>query len=56
LKVRGVWEPQVDTIFDVHVVDTDATSYSDRSSKAVIQIAEFRRNKSVPLLVRPIVL
>ncbi len=27
LKVRGVWKPQIDTLFDVRVVDADALSY-----------------------------
>ncbi len=25
LSVRGVWQPQVDSLFDVRVVDTDAS-------------------------------
>ena len=32
LRVRGVWEPQVDVIFDVRVVDTDAPSYCSHCS------------------------
>ena len=27
LQVRGVWQPQVDVLFDVCVVDTDTPSY-----------------------------
>ena len=27
LQIRGVWQPQVDAVFDVHVVDTNAPSY-----------------------------
>jgi len=27
LWVHGVWQPQVDILFDVHVVDIDAPSY-----------------------------
>ena len=31
LRVRGVWQPQVDVLFDVRVVDTDAPSYQGRT-------------------------
>ena len=34
LRVHGVWEPQGDAIFDVHVVDTDAPSYCSHSPQA----------------------
>ena len=40
LRVRGVWEPQVDAIFDVRVVDTDAPSYLSRPPQVVLQSAE----------------
>jgi len=57
LRVRGVWEPQVDAIFDVHVVDTDAPSYADCSPQTVIQTAIVqKKGKYIPLLVRHIVL
>lgn len=39
LRIRGVWQPQVDTIFVVRVVDTDAPSCRSRSSHAVLQSA-----------------
>ena len=45
LRVRGVWEPQVDTIFDVRIVDTDAPSYSSRTPQAVIQSAEVEKKR-----------
>ena len=28
LRVHGVWQPQVDVLFDVYVVDTDAPFYT----------------------------
>ena len=40
LQVRGVWQPQVDVLFDVRVVDTDAPSYHGRSPQAVLGSAE----------------
>ena len=33
LRVRGVWESQLDAIFDVRVFDTDAPSYCSRSTE-----------------------
>ena len=30
LSVRGVWQPQATTFFDVRVVDSDANSYLHR--------------------------
>jgi len=56
LRVRGVWEPQVDTIFDVRIVDTDALSYSSHTPQAVIQSAEVEKKESTPLLVRLVLL
>jgi len=35
--------PQLDAIFDVGVVDTDAPSYSDCSPQAVIQTAKVQK-------------
>ena len=26
LGIRGVWQPQVEALFDIHVIDTDAPS------------------------------
>ena len=43
LRVCGVWEPRVDAIFDVGVVDTDAPSYCSRSPQAVLRSAEVER-------------
>ena len=40
LRVRGVWQPQVDALFDVRVVDTDVPSYQGRTPQAVLHAAE----------------
>ena len=40
LRIRGVWQLQVDAVFDVHVVDTDAPSYQSRSPETVLRSAE----------------
>ena len=40
LGVRGVWSPQSEALFDVRVVDTDASSYCDRTPTAVLKSAE----------------
>ena len=40
LCVRGVWVPQSEELFDIHVVDTDAQSYRNRTPLAVLCSAE----------------
>ena len=45
LRIHGVWQPQVDTVFDVHVVDTDAPSYRSRSPETVLHSAEVEKKK-----------
>ena len=40
LGIRGLWEPQVDALVDITVVDTDARSYSNKSVQAVLSSAE----------------
>ena len=40
LGIRGLWEPQVDALVDIRVVDTDARSYSNKSVQAVLSSAE----------------
>ena len=43
LVVRGCWQPQVVTLFDVRVVvDTDAKSYVQRNDEAVLSSAEHK--------------
>jgi hypothetical protein len=40
LGVRGVWEAQRETLFDVRVTDTDALCYADQPVRAILQYAE----------------
>ena len=40
LAIRGVWMPQVEALFDVRIIDTDAQSYSKHSPREVIKSAE----------------
>ena len=55
LRVRGVWQPQVDAVFDVHVADTDAPSYRSQSPEAVLYSAKVE-NRSTQQLAWLIVL
>ena len=45
LQVRGVWQPQVDVLFDVRVVDTDAPSYRGRSPQTMLGSAEAEKKR-----------
>ena len=40
LQVHGIWQPQVDVLFDVHVVETDAPTYCNHSPQIVLRSAE----------------
>ena len=40
LSVRGVWIPQVEALFDIRVVDTDAQSYRNSSPMDILSGAE----------------
>jgi len=40
LRVCGVWQLQVNVVFDVRVVDTDVPSYQGRTPQAVLCTAE----------------
>jgi len=40
LRVHCVWQPEVDVLFDVRDVDTDAPSYHGHSPQAVFSSAE----------------
>jgi len=46
LGVRGVWQPQTEALFDVHVVDIDAQLYVHRTVNAVFSTAEKKRRGS----------
>ena len=43
--MHGVWQPQVDVLFDVRVMDTDAPSYCDCSPQAVLGSAEAEKKR-----------
>ena len=45
IGVRGVWQPQTTTLFDIRVIDTDAPSYINHSPSIIISNAE--RDKKV---------
>ena len=45
LCVRGVWEPQIETFFDIRVVDTDVRSYCVRSPRNVLGSAEVEKKR-----------
>ena len=36
LEIRGVWQPQVEALFDIRVTDTDAPSYRQRSPVSIL--------------------
>ena len=37
LGIRGVWQPQVEALFDVRVIDTDAPSHCHRAPNAILE-------------------
>ena len=45
LRVVGVWQPQVDVLFDVRVVDTGAPSYQGRILQAVLCTTENEKRR-----------
>jgi hypothetical protein len=45
LGVRGVWQPQDLALFDIRVIDTDATSYVARQVRAVLADAEVAKKR-----------
>ena len=36
LGIRDVWQPQVEVLFNIHVIDTDAPSYRRRSPVSIL--------------------
>ena len=46
LSVRGLWEPQVDSLIDIRVVDTDARSYLNKSVATVLKNAEEEKKEN----------
>ena len=45
LLVRGVWSYQDTASFDIRVTDTEAKSYNNKTSKAVLQHCEEEKMK-----------
>ena len=45
LRIRGVWQPQAEALFDIRVVDTDAQSYAHRTVDDVLISAEKEKKK-----------
>ena len=45
VRIHDVWQSQVDALFDVRVVDTDAPSYQSRSPQAVLRTAEVEKRR-----------
>ena len=37
LGIRGVWQPQVEALFDVRVIDTDAPSHCHRAPNVILK-------------------
>ena len=52
LRVRGIWEPQVDAIFDVYVFDTDALHIAVILLKLFFGLQKSRRKASTLQLVK----
>ena len=46
LLIRGVWNPQESAAFDVRVTDTDAESYSGRSTESILRSAEQEKKQN----------
>ena len=45
LSVRGVWVPQVEALFDIRIIDTDARSYCTRPPITILSNAEMEKKK-----------
>jgi len=55
LRVRGVWLPQVEELFDVRIVDTDTQSYLTHSPKSIhfgVEIEKKRKYSTVCCVCR----
>ena len=46
LGIRGVWQPQVEALFDVRVIDTDAPSHCHRATNANLTGEEYSQKGS----------
>ena len=52
LRICGVWQSQVDAMFDVCVVDTSVPSYRSRSPETVLRSAEAEKKYKTACVAR----
>ena len=45
LGIRGVWQPQVEALFDVRVIDTDAPSHCHRAPNAILESSSQKKKR-----------
>ena len=45
LCARGIWIPQSEALFDIHVANTDAQFYQSQTPLAVLNSAEWDKKK-----------
>ena len=45
LGIRGVWTPQVEALFDIKVIDTDALSHLHRTPESILDSARGSRKE-----------
>ena len=45
LGIRGVWTPQVEALFDIKVIDTDAPSHLHRTPESILDTARGSREE-----------
>ena len=47
LGIRGVWLPQVEALFDIRVINTDAPFYQWRSPVSILTMELLRRREFI---------
>ena len=47
LGIRGIWQLQTEALFDIRVVDTDASSYVKHTVEVVLQQLNKRRRRNI---------
>ena len=45
LAIRGVWKPQVEALFDIRVIDTDAPSHYHRAPNAILESSSLEKKR-----------
>ena len=45
LGIRAVWQPQVEALFDVRVIDTDAPSHCHRAPNAILESSSLEKKR-----------